>query len=54
MESLSSMRVCGGGQNATEELARLEQCFDHVKKQLFDRMHNTVRPTDSENSCQDT
>lgn len=30
-------------QNATEELARLEQCFDLVKKQLFDRMHNTVR-----------
>lgn len=30
-------------QNATEELARLEQCFDYVKKQLFDRMHNTVR-----------
>jgi hypothetical protein len=30
-------------QNATEELARLEQSFDYVKKQLFDRMHNTVR-----------
>ena len=24
-------------------MARLEQSFDYVKKQLFDRMHNTVR-----------
>jgi hypothetical protein len=38
------IHICGKClQNATEELARLEQSFDYVKKQLFDRMHNTVR-----------
>eukprot|EP00897_Mesotaenium_endlicherianum_P007085 jgi/Mesen1/6404/ME000329S05570 len=29
--------------NATEELQKLEQAFDAVKKQLFDRLHNILR-----------
>lgn len=39
-----ALAVLGRLQNATEELAKLERCFDYVKTQLFDRMHNTVGP----------
>ena len=37
-----ALAALGRLQNATEELAKLERCFDYVKTQLFDRMHNTV------------
>jgi len=30
-------------QNATEELNKLEQAFDTVKKELFERLHELVR-----------